>query len=144
MKMYLAWVILGAILITAETIVPGGIVVFLGTSAVIVGLLVYFGVITNVVTAFITWFIISIISMLFLRSLFMKYFEGETSIDNVNEDEDILGKIVEVSELIEPHKEGRIRFGDSTWIARSDDTLTTDDKAVITGRDGNKFIVKAI
>ena len=131
-------------MVILESLVPGGIIIFLGFSAIIVGGGLYMGYINDMVTAFLTWFILSIVSMLFLRSLFIKYFEGDTSLDNVDEDEDLKGGIVEVVEEILPHKEGRVRFRDSTWVALSDEEISVGKKAVISKRRGNKLEVKSI
>lgn len=144
MSAQLIWFIVGVICIFLEIIIPGGIVVFLGVSAVIVAALIYFGVITSVVSAFLSWFILSIFMMFVLRSFVMKYFEGDSHRQNVDEDEDAKGAMVEVIEEILPHKEGRVRFRETTWVARSDEALVVGVSAIIEKRDGNKWIVKSI
>jgi len=116
----------------------------LGIAAVIVGLGIYFSFITTIVSAFIAWFIISIFLMLFLRSIFIKHFEGDSIIQNVDEDIDIDGSLVEVIEEIFPHKEGRVKFRDSSWTARSDENIKVAQRAIIIHRDGNTLIIKSI
>ncbi|PCH45309.1 MAG: hypothetical protein COC23_08100 [Hyphomicrobiales bacterium] len=66
--------IFGVILIFLEVVVPGGIIVFLGLSAGLISALVYFEIVTSIVTAITIWFIVSLFFMLGLRSFFMKYF----------------------------------------------------------------------
>lgn len=144
MSAWLIWLISGLVLMAAELVVPGGIIVFLGLAAAVVGALIYFGIITSVVHAFITWFMLSLFLMLVLRSIFMKYFEGDSIIEKTDEDEDAKGKIVEVVEQIFPYKEGRIKYLGSTWDARSDDEISVGDKAIIVARDGNKWIVRSL
>ena len=82
--------------------------------------------------------------MLILRSIFMKYFEGDYVVQNTDEDVDSKGKIVEVIEEIKPFKDGRIKYLDSTWKARSDDEIDVGNKAMIISRDGSTWIVKSI
>ncbi|MGB0453013.1 MAG: NfeD family protein [Bacteriovoracaceae bacterium] len=144
MNPWLMWLIAGAIMILLEFIIPGGIIVFLGVAALTVGGLIHMGWVDTVTIAFISWFIISIIYMLFLRSIFMKYFEGDSEVHNVNEDEDLLGSLVEVVEEIFPHSEGRVKFRNTSWVARSEEELKVGSKAVISGRDGNHLIVKSL
>ena len=74
----------------------------------------------------------------------MKYFEGDSKVQNVDEDLDLIGSMVVVKDEVLPHREGRVRFRGSTWIARSDDELSPGTQAVIAGRDGNILIVKQV
>lgn len=138
------WIIFGSILIILELILPGGIVVFLGVSSLVVGLGIHYGLITSLVGALLTWFMTSIFSILILRSLFIKYFEGDSEVQNVDEDDDMIGNIVEVVEDIHPYKEGRVKFRDSFWPARCEAELTPGAKALIEARDGNVLIIKPI
>lgn len=144
MEPWLIWSILGSVLILLEFIVPGGIVVFLGLAAILVGGSIYAQWITSLTSALLTWFISSIFFMLFLRSVFIKYFEGDAKVHNVDEDEDILGAIVEIIEDVCPYKEGRVKFQDSTWVARSDEELLMGSNAVILRRDGNTLIIRSL
>lgn len=144
MEPWSIWAIAGAIMIVLEFIIPGGIIVFLGVSAGIVGGAIYLGLITSIFSAFLAWFIVSIFSILVLRSFFMKYFEGDSKVQNVDEDAALVGMLVEVVEQVLPHKEGRVRFRDTTWGARSDEKLEIGAKAAITGRDGNHLIIKSL
>jgi membrane protein implicated in regulation of membrane protease activity len=144
MQAQMIWLILGAVFILLEVVVPGGIVIFLGVASLTVSGLVHFGVITDVPTALITWFIVSIVMMFGLRSFFMKYFEGDSHTENIDEDADSIGSIVKIIEDVLPHKEGRVKFRETTWGARSDEELLKGTEAVISGRDGNKWIIKSI
>ncbi|MCK5883694.1 MAG: NfeD family protein [Bacteriovoracaceae bacterium] len=144
MQAHIIWLILGAILMLLETVIPGGIVVFLGFAAIMVAGFVHFSIITSIPIAIITWFISSIFMMFVLRSFFMKFFEGDSYKQIVDEDEDAIGSCVEVIEKILPHEEGRVRFRNTTWGARSDEEFSVGEKAIIEKRDGNKWVVKSI
>lgn len=144
MEPWLIWLCVGGVLILLEFVVPGGIIVFIGIAAAIVGAGIYFEIINSLFEALITFFTSSIFLMLFLRSLFIKYFEGDSVIQNTNEDIDLVGSLVEAVEDVHPYKEGRVRFRDSTWRARSDEEIMSGAKATISGRDGNVLIIKPL
>lgn len=144
MDSHLIWIVAGLIMIIMEFLIPGGIISFLGISALIVGLGVYFNIIDSVISAFITWFITSLILLLTLRSVFMKYFEGDSVVQDVDEDTDSIGAIVEVVEEVQPYKEGRIRYRETTWIARSDEHFDIGARARILKREGNIYIIKTL
>jgi membrane protein implicated in regulation of membrane protease activity len=74
----------------------------------------------------------------------MKYFEGDSTVQNVDESADYLNAMVEVIEAVHPYKEGRVSFRGSTWQARSDEEIAQGTTAVIIGRDGNTWIIKTL
>ena len=139
-----AWLAVGTALVLLELVLPGGIVVFPGMASLLVALALYVGWVTTVEKALILWFLLSIVLMLFLRSVFIKYFEGDTSVQNVDEDKDLKGALVDVVETVQPYKEGRVRLRETTWMARSEEEITQGNQAVVIGRDGNRLIVKAL
>lgn len=138
------WILCGLIMMLLELLVPGGIIVFLGMSAVMVGSAVYFGLLTHWMDAVIAWFILSLLLILGVRSFFIQFFEGDSKVDNVDEDLDIIGAVVEVVQDVLPYKDGRVRFRDSTWPARSDEELSAGSKARVIQRQGNSLIIESI
>lgn len=144
MEQWFIWLILGLVMSLLEFIVPGGVIVFLGASAIVVSASMYFGLISTTVNALLAWFICSIFFMIFLRSLFIKYFEGDSTVHNIDEENELVDSLVTVIEDIQPYKEGRAKFRDSTWVARSDETILAGDRAVIVRSDGNILILKSL
>lgn len=144
METWLNWVIAGGGLILLELVLPGGVTIFVGLAAMIVGGLIKLGFITTTLDSFLYFTVISIVLLLFLRSFFMKYFEGDSRVQNVDEDLDAEGSIVDVAEDIFPFREGRINFRGAGWQARSEEEILKGSKAVIVRRDGNIWIVKSI
>lgn len=144
MSQEMIWFIIGVVCIVSEAVIPGGIVVFLGLAAILVGALLHFGIIVTTTQAMLIWFVSSIVMLFVLRSFFMKYFEGDSQVHETEEDAESIGQIVEVAEEIQPFKEGRIRYLDTTWSARSEDEIPEGGKAIITKRDGNVWIVKSL
>lgn len=139
------WVTASLILITLEFVVPGAILGFLGLSGLIVAALLHFGWISGFFESILSWFMISIFSIIFLRNFALKVMPGDTKVHNTDEDKDALGSIVVITEEIRPEKKGRIAFRDSTWTAQcSDKTIKKGDKATIIGRKGSTWLVKSI
>ena len=143
MDAWAIWLIVAISLMVAEFIVPGGIVIFLGLSAMIVSGLVYLEWIISLTHALITWFIVSIIFMFFVRSLFMKYFEGDSLVQEVDEDIQLIGKEVEVIEDVSPDIQGRIRMRDTTWVATSEEIINQGELAIVKSIDGSILIIKS-
>lgn len=142
--MILFWLILGLVLAFLELIVPGAVLVFLGLGAATTGALIYFGVINTWLMAFICWFITSIIYLLVLRSIIMKIFPGDESVDNTDEEADAAGCIVEVTSDIRPEKAGRIKYLDSGWDAYASSIIAAGEKAMLVSRNGNGWNVEPI
>lgn len=144
MNDWMIWITIGTVMMLLELILPGGVIVFLGLASISIGGLVYFGHIDTIIMALIAWFITSLAYIFILRAFFIKYFEGDSIIQNVDEDEEVIGTYVEVIESVFPHKEGRVRFRGSTWGALSEDKITKGSRAIIKKRDGSKLIIESI
>ncbi|TRX53179.1 NfeD family protein [Thalassomonas sp. M1454] len=142
----LAWGSVGIFLMLAELILPGGIVVFLGTSALIVAVTLQLDVIDSWVHAFTLWFILSIVLLLAFRNVSQKLVGGDTIIENTDENLDVFGQEVEVIETIGPgNKKGRILFQGSNWSALGDGSeITKGDKAKIVCRDNISYVVEKV
>ena len=142
MQSWLIWMGVGLFLMLSELLIPGGIVVFLGVSAMIVSGAVYLGWITTATNALIAWFIISIVFMFTLRSLFMKYFEGDSEVQEVDEKSELIGKEVTVIEEISLTQAGRVRMRETTWTATSDHHFSPGDLGVVESIEGNILKIK--
>ncbi len=140
----LFWAILGIVLIVAEFLIPGLVVVFLGVAALLVSVAVHFGLLEGWMQIFTAWFALSLILVLFLRGLFARFMPGEKEIDNIDEDVDAFGKIVEVVRLIsDDGVNARISFRGAEWDAVSQDwPLKAGGKARLLGRDNLVWIVE--
>lgn len=138
------WLVAGGLLIVSELLLPGGVVVFLGISALIVGGGIKFGYLNSFTSILLTMFFSSLFLLIFVRSFFMKFFAGDTTVHNVDEQKDAQGTLVEVEEDILPHKEGRVNFRGTAWQSRSEEELIKGSKAIIIRIEGNIIIVKSI
>jgi membrane protein implicated in regulation of membrane protease activity len=137
------WIVLGAALIVLELIVPGAVLVFLGTGAMLVAFLIWLGLIQTWVASVTTWFIVSLVLLLVLRSFFQRFISGDIERQSTDEDLDAYGEVVDVMEAIGPDKEGRIRYRGTTWQATCyDHTLEAGSKAQIVYRESLVWIVE--
>jgi membrane protein implicated in regulation of membrane protease activity len=140
----MSWIIIGAILILLEVIIPGAVLGFIGAAAVATGLLIHFGHLSGLLNIMMTFFITSFVLIVVLRSTLLKFFPDNSVVENTDELKDAIGRIVVVTENIEPYKRGRIKYLDTSWEAQAEIELVAGDQAIITGRDGNCWIVKSI
>ncbi len=136
------WTIVAVICVLLEFVIPGAIISFVGLAAGIVAIGIHFGWIESTLTAINTFLVSSIFLLLVVRTLFLRLFPGDIVIDNVEEDEEAIGAIVEVILDISPDKPGRIRYRQSTWDGMSTDVIKQGEKAKIISRSGQCWIVQ--
>lgn len=142
----LTWGSIGLILMFAEFIIPGGIVVFLGLAAVLVSASLQLGIIDSWVHAFTLWFVLALSLLLIFRNVGQKLVGGDSSIGNTDEELDVYGSEVEVIETIGPgNRQGRIIFQGSSWSALGDGSeIEAGAKAKIICRENISFVVEKI
>lgn len=127
----LVWAIIGLVLMVAEIVIPGGIVVFLGAACLIVAGTWQLGFIDTIVEAMTLWFISSIVLLLAFRNVTQKLVGGDITVANTEEDMEIYGKTAKVIETIGPgQKPGRIEFQDTSWMALADGTVIEPGETV--------------
>jgi len=115
------WLVSGLILMFAELVIPGGIIIFLGGGGLVVALGIWLGLVTDWVSALTLFFISSLGLIVSLRSFIVKYAGGDSSKSNTLEILDAFGEVVKVVDTIGPgEKSGRIQFRDTQWAALSD------------------------
>lgn len=141
---YWHWVVFGLLLAALEIFVPSFFMLWLGVSAVIVGLLITV-IDISFSTQLLTWIILSILCLL----TWFKYVSPLIKTKSLSgmAHERILGKIGIVIEYSEVTKRGKIRFsvpllGNEEWDILSEDKLSQGDRAVIVEVSGNSVIVK--
>lgn len=138
------WGSLGILLMLAELIIPGGIVVFLGLGGIIVAGSIQFGFIDNWVHALTLWFISSLVLLISFRNITQKLVGGDESIDNTDEELDLYGKKVRVTETIGPGEQlGRVEFQGTSWTALGDgSTIEAGSTAKIICRENISLVVE--
>jgi len=138
------WLSSGIFLIAVEFLVPGLVMVFVGLGALTVALGMHFGHVDGVLEQFITFFVGSIIYLLTLRFLVLRFVPSASRKENIDEDEEVMGSIVEIVADINPGEFGRVEHSGSTWQARAegDQTILKGEQVKIIGRDNITWIVQ--
>ncbi|MFQ3229497.1 NfeD family protein [Reinekea sp.] len=140
----LVWITIGVILVVLELLIPGAVFGFIGAAAIVTGGLIHFDLISGLLNIMMTFFVLSFVFILVLRSTLLKFFPDNSVVDNTDETQDAIGRIVTVTQNITPFKRGRIKYLDTDWEAQAEAEFVVGDQAIISGRDGNCWIVKSI
>ncbi len=140
------WIILAAVFIVAELVIPGGIIIFLGIAGLIVAISMKLGFVASWANALTLWFISSLVLVVLLRGIAQKMVGGDSSVANTDEDVDAMGEIVEVVKTIGPGEaKGRVVLRDIRWNAVSDGSeIPAGEKAKIVYRDNITLVVEKI
>ncbi len=141
----ITWLAIGVLLIVAELLIPGLIIVFFGVSALILSFLVWTGLITSVLPSVILWIVLSLLMVLVFRRLALKLFPSDRSYQLVEDDVNAIGAVVEVTKTIDDNStDGRIQFSGTSWPAVSNNgIIEAGKKARILYRDNISWIVEA-
>ncbi len=88
----------------------------------------------------------SIIYLLTLRFLVLRFVPSVTRKENIDEDEEVMGSIVEIVADITSGEFGRVEHSGSSWQARAegDQTILKGEQVKIIGRDNITWIVQKI
>jgi len=140
------WLGSGIFMMAIEFLVPGLVMVFVGLGALTVVLGMYFGYIDGILQQFITFFVSSIIYLLTLRFLVLRFVPSESRKENIDEDEEVIGSIVGLVEDINSGAFGRVEHSGSSWQARAegDQIILKGEQVKIIGRDNITWIVQKI
>ncbi|MBT4185118.1 MAG: NfeD family protein [Deltaproteobacteria bacterium] len=140
------WLGSGIFMMAIEFLVPGLVMVFVGLGALTVVLGMHFGYIDGILQQFITFFVSSIIYLLTLRFLVLRFVPSESRKENIDEDEEVIGSIVGLVEDINSGAFGRVEHSGSSWQARAegDQTILKGEQVKIIGRDNITWIVQKI
>ncbi len=146
MSAEIVWLIIGILLIFSEFVIPGLVIGFFGIGAIITSFLTWLGVTTVIHTQLLSFTVASLLMLIFLRKFFSRIFQGEETEgeDGVNFNIQI-GKIVPVTELIEPGEVGgRVRYQGTIWKAVSNERIAPGESVAITGCDNITLVVEKI
>ena len=140
------WLGSGIFLMAIEFLVPGLVMVFVGLGSLTVVFGMHFGYIDGILQQFITFFISSIIYLFTLRFLVLRFVPSVTRKENIDEDEEVIGSIVEIVADITYGELGRVEHSGSSWQARAegDQTILKGEQVKIIGRDNITWIVQKI
>ena len=112
------WMYAGAFLMLAELISPGFVVFFFGLAAATVSLLKWIFPSLPLWGQLAAFSILSIIYLLVLRKYIKSVFMGEKD-ESPSINNEYVGRVGRVVEMIRPEVPGRILLGDAEWAARA-------------------------
>lgn len=136
-----SWIVGGFVLLAIELVVPGGIFVWLGISAVVVGLLSLVGM-TNWQLQWVVFAILSIVSV----ALWTFYFKGKKDVSDrpfLNaRNEKLVGQQFILDEAI-VDGQGRLKVEDSLWRVTGPD-LEVGSKVKVISVEATVLHVEAV
>jgi len=140
------WLGMGIFLVVGEFLLPGLVVVFVGMGALTVALGMYLGQLEDLPYQLMTFFLSSLLYLFTLRLLVLRFVPTDSVKVNINEDQEVIGQIVEVVESISINGTGRIEHSGSSWQARckTEEEILKNQKVKIVGRDNITWIVEKI
>ncbi|MCL2917775.1 NfeD family protein [Shewanella litorisediminis] len=142
----LIWAGIGVVLMLAEVIVPGGIVILLGASCLLVSGALALGLVDGFVQSMTLWFIASMVLLLGFRHITQRVVGGDSHVDNTDEALDIYNQTALVKADIGPgEKAGRVEFQGADWPALGDGSLIPSGTQVrVICRENISLIVEAL
>ncbi len=140
------WIFIGVILMLAEIILPGGIVIFLGIACIVVAGALTVGLVEGLVQSMTLWFIASIVLLLGFRHWTQKLIGGESHVGNTDEEMDIYHQQALVKETIGPGQTlGRVEFQGSEWPALGDGScIEVGTKVLVICRENIALVVEPL
>ncbi len=146
----LIWIIAGFVLVLMELFAPGFILVFVGMSALITGVGIWFGMPSTGAVPWLVFSVLTILQIVLLRRYCQRWFRGETveGGDPAGLDGDFVGRTADVlsgfqqSDSEGKRFSGRISYRGSQWDATSEEPFQPGQRVTITRRDGMILIVR--
>ena len=137
------WLVIGALLMLSELILPGGIVFFLGAACLIVAAAITLGLVTTWVSAVTLFLISSLVMIIALRALVSRFVEGDSTIANTEELLDEVDELVDVIETIGPADHaGVVKFHGTKWQALGEgEEIPAGSTARIVSRENISLLV---
>lgn len=143
----LAWFLVGLVLLLAELVTPGFVVIFFGVGAWVTALLIALGLLPTFNAQLITFMAASVVSLLLFRKRGKSMFEGRRGGGyGANETIDsIVGEKATVVADIAPHAGGgKVEFNGSHWQAEAQVAIAKGTTVVIVERRNLTLIVKPL
>ena len=138
------WIIVGFACVLLEFVLPGAIIVFLGISAIITGVLLKLGLPNTGGLPLLIFMGLSAAQILFLRRYVKNWFTGSSVNSEDSSVEEFVGKPASVSGGFENgSNRGTVVFKGANWNAVSEDALNVGDEVVIRKQEGITLHVAA-
>jgi membrane protein implicated in regulation of membrane protease activity len=119
----LFWFLLGLVLMLAELVTPGFVIVFFGIGAWITALCMWIGIANSFDVQLLVFLSGSILSLVLFRKQGKKYFQGRVSgkLTDTQSMDDVRGERAMVIEDIQPNtSQGKVEFHGTSWDAEAE------------------------
>ena len=130
---WLIWFLIGIVVMLAELVVPGFVIIFFGLGCL--GAAVVAGFASNAYSFQLLAFLcVSLLSLISLRKMAIKIFVGRSAASKNDENENVsVGTRIKIDQDIEPGYESRVRYRGTLWSAISEDRIAAGGEAEIVG-----------
>ena len=130
---WLIWFLIGIVVMLAELVVPGFVIIFFGLGCL--GAAVVAGFASNAYSIQLLAFLcVSLLSLATLRKMAMKIFVGRSAASKNDEDANVaVGSRIKIDQDIEPGYESRVRYRGTMWTAISEDRIAAGGEAEVIG-----------
>jgi len=137
------WMYAGAFLMLAELASPGFVVFFFGLAAATVSLLKWIFPSLPLWGQLAAFSVFSIVYLLVLRKYLKKVFTGDSQ-ESPSINNEYIGRVGRVVEVVRPDVPGRILLGDAEWAATSDRRLEPGTEVRVVSQENLTLRVEPI
>ena len=137
------WMYAGAFLMLAELASPGFVVFFFGLAAATVSLLKWMFPSLPLWGQLAAFSVLSILYLLVLRKYLKKVFTGDKQ-ESPSIDNEYIGRVGRVVEVIRPDVPGRILLGDAEWTAKAATRLEPGTEVRVVAQENLTLAVEPI
>jgi len=137
------WMYAGAFLMLAELASPGFVVFFFGLAAATVSLLKWAFPSLPLWGQLAAFSVLSILYLLVLRKYLKKVFTGDKQ-ESPSIDNEYIGRVGRVVEVVRPDVPGRILLGDAEWTAKAATRLEPGTEVRVVAQENLTLAVEPI
>ena len=137
------WMYAGAFLMLAELASPGFVVFFFGLAAATVSLLKWMFPSLPLWGQLAAFSVLSILYLLVLRKYLKKVFTGDKQ-ESPSIDNEYIGRVGRVVEVVRPDVPGRILLGDAEWTAKAATRLEPGTEVRVVAQENLTLAVEPI
>jgi membrane protein implicated in regulation of membrane protease activity len=137
------WMYAGAFLMLAELASPGFVVFFFGLAAATVSMLKWIFPALPLWGQLAAFSVLSILYLLVLRKYLKKVFTGDKQ-ESPSIDNEYIGRVGRVVEVVRPDVPGRILLGDAEWTAKAATRLEPGTEVRVVAQENLTLAVEPI
>lgn len=138
------WLVVGIIFIIVEMFLPGFIIGFFGLGAIVTCLLTWIGVTKEFTGQMLVFFVTSVLSLFLFHKVWRRFKKPIEKEETTNFNIEI-GKIVSVTEFIDPAEAGgKVKYQGAIWNATSDTTIPPGESVRVIGCNNLTLIVEKL